>query len=87
MPEMISPWVPMLVTLASRSLWQSIPRVADTVQDEGFPGNSAKRGALRLHDLHVSSERRDLAELVFGHGNAHLATRSDEDVHGVIHLR
>jgi hypothetical protein len=61
--------------------WQSIPRVADAVQDEGFPGDAAKRGALRLNDLHVASERRDPAELVFRYGDAHLAARSDEDVH------
>jgi len=56
--------------------------MADAVQDEGFAGNAAKGGTLRLNDLHVAFERRELAELVFRHGNAHLAARSDQDVHG-----
>lgn len=62
--------------------WQSIPRVADAVQNEGFPGNAAEGGALRLNDLHVAFEGRELAELVFRYGDAHLAARSDKDVHG-----
>lgn len=37
--------------------WQSVPRVADTVQDEGLPGNAAKRRTLRFNDLHVAFER------------------------------
>lgn len=61
--------------------WQSIPRVPDAVQNEGFPGNAAEGGALRLNDLHVAFERRDLAELVFRYGDAHLAAPSDKDVH------
>jgi hypothetical protein len=61
---------------------QSISCVADAVQDEGFPDNAAEGEALRLNDLHVAFERRDLAELVFRYGDAHLAARSDKDVHG-----
>lgn len=56
--------------------------MADAVQDEGLPGNAAKGGALGLNDLHVAFERRELAELAFRHGDAHLAARSDEHVHG-----
>lgn len=56
--------------------------MANTVQDECFTGNAAKSGALRLNDLHVASKRRDLTELVFGNGDAHLAAWRDQDVHG-----